>query len=76
MQTEKEDSMGTKVKMWEYEEAQLTKEEYAEYAQMGMIFDMPAFLELQEQVNNQQLVMADILINSEYTVCLQEINNL
>lgn len=75
-QIEREDGQGNTVKVWQYDEAQVSNAEYAELQQMASVFSMPAFLNLQEQVNNQQLVLADVAMNTEYTVCLQEINNI
>lgn len=62
------------ISYWQCERAALTLEEYAEYEQMQQLFTMPEYERLKNQVQDQQLVLADIAVNTEYSVCLQELS--
>lgn len=70
----REQEDGDDIKVWVYEEAQLTPSEYKEYLEMSQIFYTPEMEEMKSQMEEQQLVLANISANAEYTVCLQELN--
>ena len=48
--------------------------EYEEYEQMAQLFTMPEYEELKAQVAEQQLALAEVAVNTEYSVCLQELS--
>lgn len=62
------------ISVWEYEEAQLTPEEYKEYLEISQIFSTPEMEALKTQMEDQQLVLASVAANTEYAACLQELN--
>lgn len=65
---------GENVEFWSCERAQLSLAEYEELKQTEGIFSMPEFLSMREQLNNQELIIAEIQVNSEYSICLQELS--
>lgn len=62
------------IKVWQYEEAQLTPEEYEEYLEISQIFNTPEMEMMKSQMEDQQLVLASVAANTEYVACLQELN--
>lgn len=65
---------GDEVTFWIYDEAQLTRTEYKEYLELSQIFYTPEMERMKTQMEEEQLVLANISANAEYTVCLQELN--
>lgn len=65
---------GSEITMWLYDEACLTPKEYAEYLEVSQIFYTPEMEKMKSQMEEEQLVLASIAANAEYTVCLQELN--
>lgn len=65
---------GEEVTLWIYDEARLTQAEYKEYLELSQIFYTPEMEQLKSQMEDEQLVLANISANAEYTVCLQELN--
>lgn len=59
---------GTEI--WVYDEACITSEEYKRTVQF---FGMPEYEELKNKVADQQIMLAEVAVNTEYFVCLQEL---
>lgn len=65
---------GENIEYWKCERASLTTEEYEAYLEMQQLFTMPEFESLKDQVAEQQLALAEVAVNTEYSVCLQEMS--
>lgn len=65
---------GETISFWKCERAALTRSEYEQYEQMQQVFGMPEFEALRSQMQAQQLTMDEIVVNTEYSVCLQELS--
>ena len=59
-------------RMWEYEEAQLTKEEYEEYLEVAQIFSTPEMEKMKERLEAQDTIIAALASDAEYTTCMLE----
>lgn len=59
-------------RMWEYEEAQLTKEEYEEYLEMAQIFSTPEMEQMKQRLEVQEQIIAALAADTEYTSCMLE----
>lgn len=59
-------------RMWEYEEAQLTKEEYEEYLEVTQIFSTPEMEKMKERLEAQDTIIAALASDAEYTTCMLE----
>lgn len=73
-QEPKTDTEGNTIEVWKYEETQLTPAEYEEYLELSQIFKMPEMEAVTSQMDEQQLVLANVSANTEYIACLQELN--
>lgn len=60
------------IQVWEYEEAQLTKEEYEEYLEPAQIFSTPEMEKMKERLEVQEQVIAALAADAEYTSCMLE----
>ena len=63
---------GTSITGWEYEEAQLTKEEYEEYLEVAQIFSTPEMEKMKERLEAQDTIIAALASDAEYTTCMLE----
>lgn len=59
-------------RMWEYEEAQLTKEGYEEYLEVAQIFSTPEMEKMKERLEAQDTIIAALASDAEYTTCMLE----
>ena len=59
-------------RMWEYEEAQLSKEEYEEYLEVAQIFSTPEMEKMKERLEAQDTIIAALASDAEYTTCMLE----
>lgn len=59
-------------RMWEYEEAQLTKEEYEEYLEVAQIFSTPEMEKMKERLEAQDTIIAALASDAEYETCMLE----
>lgn len=73
-ETKTDPQSGEKIEFWRCERASLSLSDYTEYEQMAQLFTMPEFEELKTQVEEQQLTLAEVAVNTEYSVCLQELS--
>lgn len=60
------------ITVWEYEEAQLSLEEYKEYSEMAQIFSTPEMEKMKERLEVQEQVIAALAADAEYTSCMLE----
>lgn len=60
------------IQVWEYEEAQLTKEEYEEYLELAQIFSTPEMEKMKERLEAQDTIIAALASDAEYTTCMLE----
>jgi len=60
------------ITVWEYEEAQLTKEEYEEYLELAQIFSTPEMEKMKERLEAQDTIIAALASDAEYTTCMLE----
>jgi len=72
--TKKDPMTGESIAYWQCDRATLSVEEYGTYLEMQQLYTMPEFEALKNQVTEQQLAMAEIAVNTEYSVCLQEMS--
>lgn len=63
---------GSTVEYWQCERATLTIKEYEEYADTLQLFTTPEYEALKKQVEEQAMALAEVAVNTEYSVCLQE----
>lgn len=73
-QLTKTDDEGNEVTYWSCQRAQMSLDEYKEYEEASGIFTTPDFLSLQERLDEQEVVTAEIALNTEYSACLQELS--
>lgn len=64
---------GEEIEFWRCERATLSLSDYEEYEQMAQLFTTPEYEALKAQVAEQQLTLAEVAVNTEYSVCLQEL---
>lgn len=60
------------IQVWKYEEAQLSKAEYEEYVELSQIFNTPQMEKMQERLNAQEVTIAALAADAEYTACMLE----
>lgn len=72
-ESKKDPTSGEVIEFWRCERATLSLSEYEEYEKMAQLFTMPEYEALKEQVEEQQIILAEIAVNTEYAVCLQEL---
>lgn len=63
---------GTPITGWEYEEAQLSLEEYKEYSEMAQIFFTPEMEQMKQRLEVQEQIIAALAADAEYTSCMLE----
>lgn len=72
--TKTDPQSGEEIEFWSCTRATLSRAEYEEYERMAQIFTMPEYEALKSQVEEQQLTLAEVAVNTEYSVCLQELS--
>ena len=60
------------ITVWEYEEAQLSLEEYKEYSEMAQICSTPEMEKMKERLEVQEQIIAALAADAEYTSCMLE----
>lgn len=73
-ETKTDPQSGAEIEFWRCDRATLSLSEYEEYEQMAQLFTMPEYEALKAQVAEQQLALAEVAVNTEYSVCLQELS--
>lgn len=73
-ETKTDPQSGDEIEFWRCERASMSLKEYEEYEQMAQFFTMPEYEALKTQVAEQQLTLAEVAVNTEYSVCLQELS--
>lgn len=73
-ETKTDPQSGEEIGFWRCERASLSLSDYEEYEQMAQLFTMPEYEALKIQVEEQQLTLAEVAVNTEYSVCLQELS--
>ena len=63
---------GETISVWKYDEAQLTREEYEEYMEISQIFQTPEMENMKDRLKSQELSIAALAADAEYTACMLE----
>lgn len=58
------------ISVWKYDEAQLTREEYEGYLKVSQIFQTPEMERMKEKLATQELSIAALAADAEYTACM------
>lgn len=66
------DEDGNQTEFWLCDRAEMSAEEYEAYKENEGVFTTPEFMELKEQLEEQGTALMEMELNSEYSVCLQE----
>lgn len=72
--TKQDPQSGEVIEYWSCERATMSLKEYEEYERMAQVFTTQEFEQLKTQVAEQSITLAEVAVNTEYSVCLQELS--